>query len=525
MDVPLDTSKKVMRIRTFKDDVARLESQDGVTKPEETAPLQTVVTPPPAPKEVSTQLPKQNPITVLKANPVPPKAAYQPPPLTKPISKALTQEDITKVASMQKTSILSDEGAFHSEHSLGEGMIVRDTKRKRFQLLPAMAHSVQGWFTELQAEYKEAIHGKQHTVAKAESRLETIRKAIEQGRQAPKDDFKQVATTLKATPRAPISTTVLVKEKTELPAPAWSHVVGEPDVPPIPTAPQPTPIEKSVPQVAPIEPQVVKAQPVPPVVSSTPAPVPAISVPVKVPQEEPRYVSPKVPSERPYYLIFAGVIFVATMLGVGVSYYFFGRADTGVIVKEEVRFEIPKLFVSNSTESIPLTVERVALLETLEASVLKHEVEVVHIYPAFEDGTPADLESILATLGFRIGGASIRNIREMAFGGAYGEPFIVLNTTSFDTAFAGLLAWEESMSADLAPLFGTPVFESFNPEIRTNTQTSPAYFKDIIASNKNARLLVDENGDDRIVYTFVDQSTIVITTTREALANILENIR
>jgi hypothetical protein len=77
------------------------------------------------------------------------------------------------------------------------------------------------------------------------------------------------------------------------------------------------------------------------------------------------------------------------------------------------------------------------------------------------------------------------------------------------------------MSADLSPLFGTPVSSSYNPEVRTDTGTSEAYFKDIIASNKNARLLVDENGDDRIVYTFIDKNTIVITTTRDALSDIL----
>jgi hypothetical protein len=84
-----------------------------------------------------------------------------------------------------------------------------------------------------------------------------------------------------------------------------------------------------------------------------------------------------------------------------------------------------------------------------------------------------------------------------------------------------MLGWEEAMSADLAPLFGSPVSSSYNPEVRTDTGTSEAYFKDVIAVNKNARLLVDENGDDRIIYTFIDKNTVVITTTREALSEIV----
>ena len=84
-----------------------------------------------------------------------------------------------------------------------------------------------------------------------------------------------------------------------------------------------------------------------------------------------------------------------------------------------------------------------------------------------------------------------------------------------------MLDWEKNMSADLVPLFGTAVIETFDPQARTNTQARNAFFVDTIASNKNVRLLRDENGEDRIIYTFVDQNTILITTTREALQTLL----
>jgi hypothetical protein len=210
------------------------------------------------------------------------------------------------------------------------------------------------------------------------------------------------------------------------------------------------------------------------------------------------------------------------MLGVGVSYYFFGGANTGVTIKDEIAYEAPTLFSAGSTLNFLLPEDRLTLLSVLTAGIEENSDSVVHLYPTLdEEGTPADIGSILGTLGLRADGSFIRGIREIAFGGSSGEPFIVLTTASFDTAFAGMLGFEESMSADLSPLFGSPVSSSYNPEVRTDTQTSSAYFKDIIASNKNARLLVDENGDDRIVYTFIDKNTIVITTTREVLADVI----
>jgi hypothetical protein len=130
---------------------------------------------------------------------------------------------------------------------------------------------------------------------------------------------------------------------------------------------------------------------------------------------------------------------------------------------------------------------------------------------------PASAEQILSILSPRAPGSFQRGVQELTFGGVGSAPFMIMKVSSFDTAFAGMLEWERAMSADLSPLYGTPVVETFDPSARTDTQVRAAFFKDAIASNKNIRLLLDEAGEDRIVYTFTDQNTVVITTTREAL--------
>jgi hypothetical protein len=125
----------------------------------------------------------------------------------------------------------------------------------------------------------------------------------------------------------------------------------------------------------------------------------------------------------------------------------------------------------------------------------------------------------------KISGSFGRTIREIAFGGAAQDPFIIMKVNSFDIAFAGMLEWEQTMSSDLSPFFGDPVVITFDPSARTDTQVREAFFKDMIASNKNARLLLDQNGSDRIIYTFVDQNTILITKNKETLDVLLPRIR
>jgi hypothetical protein len=135
---------------------------------------------------------------------------------------------------------------------------------------------------------------------------------------------------------------------------------------------------------------------------------------------------------------------------------------------------------------------------------------------------PAGAELILQVLEPRTLGSFTRSIKEITFGGTQNsQPFIILKSTSFDVAFAGMLDWEQTISADLSPLFGTPVTETFDSSARTDSQVRSAYFKDTITGNKSVRLLLDENGKDRIVYTFINQNTILITTNRESLETLI----
>lgn len=99
-----------------------------------------------------------------------------------------------------------------------------------------------------------------------------------------------------------------------------------------------------------------------------------------------------------------------------------------------------------------------------------------------------------------------------SFGGL--EPFLVLKTSSYDTAFAGMLEWEKNMSNDLAPVFG--------PALSTSAGILGAgSFEDVVIQSRDARILRRGNGDIALMYAFLDRETIILTTNRNTFMEIL----
>jgi len=182
-------------------------------------------------------------------------------------------------------------------------------------------------------------------------------------------------------------------------------------------------------------------------------------------------------------------------------------------------------FKTEVTETIPLPVDRISLLTTLAAA---RENSRLSAGQFTQWSIAAPLAEVLAVLDPRAPGAFLRSLEGGLMFGAYGEraiPYLVLKTSSFETGFAGMLAWEDSLSADLAPLFGEPVRKSYEPGALTVDQTRPAYFQDRIIENRDVRLLIDETGTERIMYTFIDETTIVITGNAETLDAVARKLR
>ncbi len=102
--------------------------------------------------------------------------------------------------------------------------------------------------------------------------------------------------------------------------------------------------------------------------------------------------------------------------------------------------------------------------------------------------------------------------------GIYGREtptaFLVLQTTSYDRAFASLLAWEKTLPADLVP-----ILTGSTRIIPTNLK-----FEDRIYKNTDTRL-VTLDGQELLVYSFVNRDLLIIATRLEVLGEAIERYR
>ncbi len=85
-------------------------------------------------------------------------------------------------------------------------------------------------------------------------------------------------------------------------------------------------------------------------------------------------------------------------------------------------------------------------------------------------------------------------------------PFFIINIDSFDNAFAGMLLWEKDMYTDIGAILDTRAVSD------TDFLGTPLEnFEDVVIQNKDTRVLKDNQGEIIVVYSFIDQKTLLIT--------------
>ena len=108
------------------------------------------------------------------------------------------------------------------------------------------------------------------------------------------------------------------------------------------------------------------------------------------------------------------------------------------------------------------------------------------------------------------------------------QPFLILKTDSYEQAFSGMLAWEGSMRRDLLPLFDYTPSRHINGSNASTTPPatlSPGGFTDAIVENHDARVLTNDAGDIYFLWTFLDRTTIVITTNEYTLREVIARLK
>lgn len=95
------------------------------------------------------------------------------------------------------------------------------------------------------------------------------------------------------------------------------------------------------------------------------------------------------------------------------------------------------------------------------------------------------------------------------------ELFLILESNSYDATFTGMLSWEQTMLVDLYDIF----------DITSTTMSlNNATFQDILIENIDTRAVLDESGEIVLMYSIVNEHTIIITKSQETFKEILNRL-
>lgn len=99
-------------------------------------------------------------------------------------------------------------------------------------------------------------------------------------------------------------------------------------------------------------------------------------------------------------------------------------------------------------------------------------------------------------------------------------PLLVIPVTSYDNAFAGMLAWEPTMDSDLAP-----IFTSVSMTIATSGVPVERTFQDAVMRNYDVRELLDDSGNVVLYYSFPTPNLLVIAQSPYSFTEILSRLQ
>ncbi len=142
-------------------------------------------------------------------------------------------------------------------------------------------------------------------------------------------------------------------------------------------------------------------------------------------------------------------------------------------------------------------------------------------------------EDFFKFMGTRASDSLIRSLDSNFYFGTYAfsrpyDTFFIFKVNSYDSAFAGMLQWENSLDVDLGGiLISKKVLVPSQGTTSTSTASStPAtakrrMFVDKVMQNKDSRVLIDEKGSVLMLYTFIDKKTLIIASGDKSLKELL----
>jgi hypothetical protein len=316
---------------------------------------------------------------------------------------------------------------------------------------------------------------------------------------------------------------------------------------------KPAPEAKEVPRRTPVAPTTYKAPPPIPQVVSTPPPIPiptpATPIPQTIPQTNRIVMSPgKAEAKKEFaknaMTIAVSILLIVLGISAVVGFYFIQKRGAQTIVEGPTE---RALLSYQTREIIPITGQSAnQIVQTLtslrrEKTLPTNDVLYIAFIDQFEDEVlPISTTRLFSLLRTQAPASLLRAMENEFMFGMYSiegnQPFLLVPLSSFENGFDGMLRWEKTMNQDIGQIFSSrtvPITEYIPTSDTTSTPATTttrlvyidseanAEFEDITIRNKDARLLKNSRGDTLILYSFLDQNTLLITSGEEAFQEIL----
>lgn len=238
--------------------------------------------------------------------------------------------------------------------------------------------------------------------------------------------------------------------------------------------------------------------------------------------KEPSHIGFKV------FMTLASLVLIA--LGVATGYFFYSKSPVPTIINQPAPQQnkvIPALVPFDTQTSINTDgLTSANLLGKIVAEINKTQSPGTIKEIVFTETKESKLyrvsSSEMATiLGVNIPDIILRTLTSQwmlginAASDGTKTAFVVVNTNLFQNAFAGMLAWEDGLPSDL---------RRFIIPSSTAVNAPSGEFKNQVIKNKDVRVFTTKDNQILFAYSFIDNTTLIITANPSVLGTILSRL-
>ncbi|MES2087909.1 MAG: hypothetical protein V4467_02860 [Patescibacteria group bacterium] len=243
------------------------------------------------------------------------------------------------------------------------------------------------------------------------------------------------------------------------------------------------------------------------------------------------YVGMEPEAPKHNILLIVGIVgLLLVSVGLLSSLYFFKSSDKPVTENNTYR----PVLLADSQKNLNVTgLSRDQIIKTLlqERGSASSNLSAIESIVMTEDKTetaqPLPVEQFLSKLQSHAPSELTRSLDSDYMFGIHvlnkKQFFLVLKTSYYQNAYAGMLSWEKNLKEDLGAFF-------IYPDTASTATTSTALlqkvsgFQDAVVKNRDARVLRGANGAINFLYSFPDKNTIIITTNADTLEQVTSRL-